>query len=79
MRLVAAAAGRLLACGIVLGILLTAAADRMLRGVLFGVTAFDPGALAASAAVIAAVAMAAVAVPAIRAARVAPTHALRGD
>jgi predicted permease len=79
IRLVAVAAGRLLACGIVLGILLTAAADRMLRGVLFGVTSFDPGALAASAAVIAAVAMIAVAVPAIRAARVAPTYALRGD
>ena len=79
IRLVAAAAGRLLASGIVLGILLTAAADRVLRGLLFGVTSFDAGALAASAAVIAAVAMTAVAVPAIRAARVAPTDALRGD
>jgi predicted permease len=79
IRLVAAAAGRLLAGGIALGILLTAAADRVLRGLLFGVTSFDAGALAASAAVIAAVAMTAVAVPAIRAARVAPTDALRGD
>jgi predicted permease len=79
IRLVAAAAARLLASGIVLGVLLTAAADRVLRGVLFGVTSFDAGALAASAAVIAAVALAAVAAPAIRAARVAPTHALRGD
>ena len=68
-----------MASGIVLGILLTAAADRVLRGMLFGVTPFDAGALAASAAVIAAVAMTAVAVPAIRAARVAPTDALRGD
>ena len=79
IRLVAAAAARLLAGGIVLGVLLTAAADRVLRGVLFGVTSFDAGALAASAAVIATVAMAAVAAPAIRAARVAPTRALRGD
>jgi putative ABC transport system permease protein len=79
IRLIAAAAGRLLASGIVLGILLTAAADRLLRGLLFGVTSFDAGALAASAAVIAAVAMTAVAVPAVRAARVAPTDALRGD
>ena len=79
IRLVATAAARLLASGIVLGILLTAAADRVLRGVLFGVTSFDAGALAASAAVIATVAMAAVAAPAVRAARVAPTRALRGD
>jgi hypothetical protein len=79
IRLVAAAAARLLAGGLVLGIVLTAAADRILRGVLFGVTAFDAGALAAAVAVIATVAMAAVAAPAIRAARVAPTDALRGD
>jgi predicted permease len=79
MRLIAAAAGRLLAGGLALGIVLTAAADRVLRGVLFGVTSFDAGALAASAAVIAAVALAAVAAPAIRAARVAPTDALRAD
>lgn len=79
IRLVTGAAARLLAGGVVLGVLLTAGADRVLRGVLFGVTSFDAGALAASAAVIAAVAMAAVAVPAIRAARVAPTEALRGE
>jgi predicted permease len=79
IRLVASAAGRLLAGGIVLGMVLTAAADRVLRGMLFGVTPFDAGALAASAAVIAAVAMTAIAVPAIRAARVAPTDALSGD
>jgi len=35
---------------------LTAAADRVLRGVLFGVASFDAGALAASVAVIATVA-----------------------
>jgi len=79
IRLVAAAAARLLASGLVLGVALTAAADRVLRGVLFGVASFDAGALAASAAVIATVAIAAVAMPAIRAARVAPTDALRGD
>jgi predicted permease len=77
--LISAAAARLLANGIGLGLMLTAAADRVLRGMLFGVTSFDAEALAASAAVIAAVAMAAVAAPAIRAARVAPTDALRGD
>jgi len=79
IRLIAGAAGRLLASGIVLGILLTAAADRVLRGVLFGVSSVDAVALATSAAVIATVAMAAVTAPAIRAARIAPTDALRGD
>jgi predicted permease len=79
IRLVGTGAARLLAVGLVLGIAVTAAADRVLRGVLFGVTSVDAGALAASVAVIAAVAMAAVAAPAIRAARIAPTDALRGE
>jgi putative ABC transport system permease protein len=79
IRLIAASAARLLASGIVLGVVLTAAAGRVLRGVLFGVTSFDAGTLAASAAVIITVSMAAVAVPAVRAARVEPTDALRAD
>jgi hypothetical protein len=79
IRLIAAAAARLLASGLVLGTVLTVAADRILRGVLFGITSFDAGALSAAIAVIATVAMAAVAAPAVRAARVAPTDALRGD
>ena len=79
VRFVAGAASRLLAIGIALGVLLTAATDRVLRGMLFGMTSFDAGALAASVAVIATMAMAAVAAPAIRAARVAPTDALRGE
>ena len=79
IRLITTSAARLLASGIVLGVVLTVAADRVLRGVLFGVTSLDAAALAISVAVIATVAMAAVAVPAIRAARVAPTDALRGD
>ena len=79
IRLVGTGAARLLAGGLVLGIAVTAAADRVLRGVLFGVSSVDAGALAASAAVIATVAMAAVAAPAIRAARIAPTDALRGE
>ena len=79
IRLVGTGAARLLAAGLVLGIGVTAAADRVLRGVLFGVSSVDAGALAASAAVIATVAIAAVAAPAIRAARIAPTDALRGE
>jgi predicted permease len=79
IRLIATSAGRLLMGGIVLGMMLTAGAHRIIGGMLFGLTSFDAGTLAASAAVIITVAMAAVAVPAVRAARVAPTDALRGE
>ena len=79
IRLIALAASRLLASGVVVGLALTAAAERVLRGMLFGVTSLDAGTLAASAAVIGTVAMIAVAAPAIRAARVTPTDALRGE
>ena len=60
IRLVGTGAARLLAAGLTLGIAVTAAAGRVLRGVLFGVPSVDAGALAAAAAVIAMVAMAAV-------------------
>jgi putative ABC transport system permease protein len=79
IRLVVAGAGRLLAGGLVLGIVLTIAADRLLRGVLFGVSPFDAVALAASTLVLAIVAAVAVTAPAIKVARIAPVEALRGD
>ncbi|HEX5216458.1 MAG TPA: ADOP family duplicated permease [Vicinamibacterales bacterium] len=79
VRLVMAGAGRLLAIGLLAGVLLTAGADRLLRGVLFGVEPLDAPALAAAAALLALVAMAAVALPAIRASRISPIEALRGE
>jgi putative ABC transport system permease protein len=79
MSLVMGGAGRLLAGGIVLGVLLTAAADRVLRGVLFGVSPLDARALAAAALTLAAVAVIAVAGPAFKAARIAPIEALKAD
>jgi putative ABC transport system permease protein len=79
MRLVMAGAGRLLLGGIVLGVALTAAADRLLRGVLFGVSPLDVRALGAAALTLAVVAALAAALPAVRAARIAPTDALKGD
>jgi putative ABC transport system permease protein len=79
IRLVLSDAGRLLAGGIALGIALTAAADRLLRGVLFGVSPLDAAALAAAAATLAVVCVVAVAGPALKAARIAPIDALRGD
>jgi predicted permease len=77
--LVMSGAGRLLAGGIVLGILLTAAADRVLRGVIFGVSPLDVRALAAAALTLGLVSLVAVAGPALKAARIAPIEALRGD
>ena len=58
--LVLAGAGRLLAAGFVAGIALTAGADRLLRGVLFGVGAFDVPALGAALITIALVSLIAV-------------------
>jgi ABC-type antimicrobial peptide transport system permease subunit len=79
VALVFGGAGRLLAAGIVVGVLLTLAADRFLRGVLFGVSAMDARALATAVLTLGVVAAIAVAGPAFRAARVSPTEALRGE
>jgi len=79
IQLVLTGAGRLLLAGVASGIALTAAADRLLRGLMFGAAGVDARALAASAVVLAIVALVAVAAPALRAARVAPVDALRGD
>jgi len=79
IQLVMAGAGRLLAGGILLGVVLTAAADRALRGLLFGVSPLDAPALAAAALTLAVVSAIAVAGPALKAARIAPIDALKGD
>jgi predicted permease len=77
--LVMAGAARLLGAGLLLGLALTVAGDRVLRGVLFGVAPLDAGALAAAAVVLAVVTTIAAAGPALRAARTAPIDALRGE
>jgi putative ABC transport system permease protein len=77
IRLVMTGAGRLLAGGIIVGVGLTAAADRLLRGVLFGVSPLDATALAAAAGTLAA--LLAVVGPALKASRIAPVEALRGE
>lgn len=79
LQLVMAGAGRLLAAGVGLGLVLTIAAERVLNGAIFGVRELDLPALAAAALVLTAVSALAVLGPAIRAARIAPTDALRGD
>lgn len=79
IRLVMTGAGRLLASGIIAGVALTAAADRLLRGVIFGVSPLDTMALAAAAGTLALVALVAVAGPALKASRIAPVEALKGE
>jgi ABC-type antimicrobial peptide transport system permease subunit len=64
---------------LLVGVALTFAADRVLRGVLFGVSPFDALTLAESTLVLAIVATLAVALPALKAARVAAVQALRGE
>ena len=78
-QLVMTGAGRLLASGVLLGIGLTAAADRTLRGVVLDVTPLNVSALVVAAAALAIISVVAVTGPALRAARIAPIEALRGD
>jgi predicted permease len=77
--LIFAGAGRLLAAGIALGLVLVAAMTRLLGAELFGVSPLDTPTLTAAIAAFAAAAMAVAAVPAIRAARIDPIAAIRAD
>jgi predicted permease len=79
VALVVGGAGRLLAAGIVLGLVLSVVANRLLRGLLFEAGALDPVTLAVATAILGIVAMVAIAGPAVRAARITPVSALRGD
>jgi putative ABC transport system permease protein len=79
MSTVMASAGRLLAGGLVVGTAVTALADRVLRGLVFGVNPTDPTALAVATLALALVSAIAVAAPAARAARVPPGDLLKSD
>jgi len=72
-------AGGLIAVGLVLGLAGAVGAARLIREMLFGVTAWDAATLACVAAVLGASAMAASFVPARKAARVNPVEALRAE
>ena len=65
--------------GMVLGLVGALAGGRLLRSLLFGVQAGDPGTLAAVTGFLVVVALAAVYLPARRAARSDPVVALRSD
>ncbi|HUG53264.1 MAG TPA: ABC transporter permease [Vicinamibacteria bacterium] len=79
LRLVVGRAAGLALLGVALGLVLAAALAHLLQGILYGVGAGDPWALAGMAALLLAVVLAASALPARRAARTQPTEALRCD
>jgi predicted permease len=78
-RMVLADASRLAAIGIASGLVGSIAAARLLRGLLFGVHAWDLSTLAAVVAVLGIVTLVASYVPARRAASVNPVDALRNE
>ncbi len=79
MRMVLTDGGRLLALGIVLGLVGAVFATRLLQGLLFGVAPRDPVTFVTVSLVTSAVGLAACAIPARRAARVDPMVAIRAE
>jgi predicted permease len=78
-RMVLGEGGVLLGAGLALGLTGALLAARLLRGLLFGVTPYDPVTLGGVAVVLAGVGIAACWLPAARAARVDPAVALRAE
>jgi putative ABC transport system permease protein len=78
-RMVLGEGGVLLATGVGVGLAGAILAARLLRGLLFGITPYDPVTLSAVALMLSAVGVAACWLPALRAARVDPAVALRAD
>jgi putative ABC transport system permease protein len=78
-RMILSQGGALLGVGLAVGLLGALGAARMLRGLLFGVTPYDPVTLGGVALLLAAVGVAACWLPAARAARVDPAVALRAE
>jgi putative ABC transport system permease protein len=72
-------ASLLTAAGLLLGLAGSFALTRLIRSVLFGVTATDPATFAGAAALLAAIALIAALVPALRAARLDPNVSLRHE
>ena len=79
IQLVVSQGGKLVAAGIVLGLIAALAASRLITGLLFEVAPIDPATLAAVAVILAAVALSATLLPALRASRVNPVVALREE
>ncbi len=79
LETILAETGRLAAGGIVLGLAGAVAAKPLISRVLYGVGAADPASLLGAAAALAAVLFLASGLPARRAARIAPSEALKGE
>ena len=79
LQIVLTQGARLAGAGIVIGAGMSLLVTGWIRGLLFGVAAFDPATLTVVAAVFSAVAFVACLLPALRAARVDPITALRHD
>jgi putative ABC transport system permease protein len=79
MRMVLGEVARLGLIGVAIAVPMWAAAGRLLRSLLFGVTERDPGTLLLAVAVLGAVAVIAGMVPAWRAARIDPISAIRSE
>jgi predicted permease len=79
LRLVMTEGGRLVAAGLGIGLLLSAAVSRLLAGWVYGVGAFEPAVFGATSLVLTAVMLLACYVPARRAIALEPTRALRHD
>ena len=79
MRLVLRQGLGLAAAGLTVGLVLGAAATRVVAGALYGVGVADPIAWGAAAAVLIGAAILANAVPAYRAVRIDPVRALRSE
>jgi predicted permease len=79
LKLVLWYGARLTAIGVALGLALAYGLMRVLSTLLFGVKAVDPLSFGLTAGVLAAVAMMATLIPALRAAKIAPSEALRSQ
>ena len=79
LRLVAASGGRVVGAGVVVGLVLSIFAGRVLATMLFGVRPLDPATFAAVGIVLSITAIVSVAAPAWRAARIDPALALRTE
>lgn len=79
VRMVMGEVGRIVAVGVIIGILLTLGLSRLVSAFLYGVTASDPLTMVFSAAILGAVAIGAAILPAWRAARMDPVSAVRDE
>jgi putative ABC transport system permease protein len=79
VRMMVSEGGRLAVVGVVLGSVIALAGARLIRGLLFEISATDPVTFAAVAAALLGVALLASYIPARRATRVDPMVALRGE